>query len=69
MSRNVEPLGLCISATIMPIAQSIPSAFLKAELLSVPLGTRLSGRTEGDTEGVKRDMFYCKAVREMWPRH
>ena len=53
----------------MPIAQSIPSASLKVELLSAPLGTRLSGRTVGDTEGVKRDMFYCQAVREMWPRH
>uniref|UniRef100_G3N0J5 Ig-like domain-containing protein n=1 Tax=Bos taurus TaxID=9913 RepID=G3N0J5_BOVIN len=39
------------------------------ELLSAPLGTRLSGRTVGDTEGVKRDMFYFQAVREMWPRH
>ena len=63
-----SPLGQC-PATIMPSAQSIPSASLKVEILSEPLRTSLSGRTVGDTEGVKRDMFYCQAVREMWPRH
>ena len=63
-----SPLGQR-PATIMPSAQSSPSASLKVELLSAPLGTSLSGRTVGDTEGVKRDMFYCQAVREMWPRH
>ena len=40
LSRNVEPLGsvLCISATIGPIAQSLPSASLQAELLSTNSG-------------------------------
>ena len=63
-----SPLGQC-PATIMPSAQSSPSASLKVELLSAPLGTSLSGRTAGDTEGVERDMFYHQAVRETWPRH
>ena len=50
MSRNVEPLEsvLCISATVMRIAQSIPSASLKFELLSTPFGTRFSRRRVGD---------------------
>ena len=40
VSRNVEPLGsvLCISATIGPVAQSLPSASLQAELLSANSG-------------------------------
>ena len=47
---------LCVSATIVPVAQSIPSSF-QAELLPAPSGSRLSGRTVVGTAGGKICMF------------
>ena len=47
---------LCVSATIVPVAQSVPSSF-QAELLPAPSGSRLSGRTVVGTAGGKRCML------------
>ena len=67
--QDVEPPGsvLCVSDTIMPIAQRVPSASLQAEFLSAASRSRLSGRTVVGTAGGKRCLFYCWAVCEIWP--
>ena len=59
LSRNVEPLGsvLCISATIGPIAQSLPSASLQAELLSTNSGPDFLEGQWG-TKKEKRDICF-----------
>ena len=47
---------LCVSATIAPVAQRVPSSF-QAELLSATSESRLSGRTVVGTAGGKICMF------------
>ena len=57
---------LCVTATIVHIAQSAPSSF-QADVPSATSGSRLSGRTVVGTARGKRYLFYCWAVCGMWP--
>ena len=53
---GVTLVTLCVSVTIVPVAQSVPSSF-QAELLPAPFRSRLSGRTVVGTAGGKRCML------------